>query len=46
MDCIKAPNKLQKYQNNFKICKRNYEVKMKNSKKDIKKQMKNRKGYT
>ena len=36
--CIKVPNKLQKDQNIFKICKRYCENKIENSKKDTKRQ--------
>jgi len=38
INCIKVPNKLQKDQNKFKICKRYCENKMENSEKDTKKQ--------
>ena len=38
INCIKVPNKLQKDQNIFKICKRCCENKMENSEKDTKKQ--------
>jgi len=38
INCIKVPNKLQKDQNKFKICKRYCEKKMKNSEKGTKKQ--------